>query len=46
MPLQGAHNKDYEILRAVADAYGTLTELVDDNGTSIARLPQAAVWLE
>ena len=30
--------KDYTILRAVVDAYDTITELVDDKNTSIARL--------
>ncbi len=30
--------KDYAILRAVVDAYGTITDLVDDKNTSIARL--------
>src|SRR5271157_2425353 len=30
--------KDYAILRAVVDAYDTITELVDDKNTTIARL--------
>jgi transposase len=30
--------KDYAILRAVVDAYGTIAELVDDKNTTIARL--------
>jgi transposase len=30
--------KDYAILRAVADAYDTIAELVDDKNTTIARL--------
>jgi transposase len=30
--------RDYTILRAVVDAYDTITELVDDKSTSIARL--------
>ena len=30
--------KDYAILKAVVDAYGTIAELVDDKNTTIARL--------